>query len=395
MKSITDIKTFSPNQWIIWAGAGISKPSPTCLPLGKELTEFTLEHVCGSNEEKAIINIWNEVHNLLNQLNIQKNFYLFPRLESILDVVSEVETKAIDVNYSFMKGFQAFLEAPYNSLHISLSVLLSLGAQIITPNFDLCIEKAYNNIFKDNDKLIQKKTDELIVYKSVTKEKTGEIWHYHGAANEINTMGATLQIVKEGLHKNARDKLAELIQMAKVVIFVGYSFSDAFDINPFFTNQTNEAFSDTHAIYFQHSPDTHPSKPISTSDKIPLLLHCFKSYQFDLGKTDEFLTALSGNISACKGFFDWEKTFLKNVDFRGKDKIKPFLICKLANFLGIEINKISKKAFRNALDFFNNYPNDDFHDTMAVVLRKQGKLILERKHHFQKQMLILWERKKT
>ena len=388
MKSLVDITACSPDQWVIWAGAGISKPSPTCLPLGKQLTEFTLEHVCGNDEGEAIINVWNRVHNFLNQPDVQVNFSPFPRLESILDVVSEVETKAINLKYSFMKGFQAFLDAPYNNLHVSLSLLLSMGTQIITPNFDLCLEKAYNTIFHGKDLLVPKKTNELVVYKSFTKDKTGEIWHCHGAADEIDTMGATLRIVKEGLRPTAIDKLTKLIQRAKVIIFVGYSFSDAFDITPFFTNQTKKIFSDTLAVYFQHIPVRHPVKPASPPEHIPPLLECFNSYQFDSGFTDEFLATLSGSSYTCTGFFDWKNTFLKYANFIDRETISPFLTCKLVNFLGIEIGKISQTAYRKALIFHNNYPNDDFHDTMAVILRKQGKTTLEKRHHISKHMII-------
>lgn len=387
MKSLIDIKAYSPDQWVIWAGAGISKPSPTCLPLGRKLTEFALENACGSEAGEAIITVWDQVYGFLDQPDIQNNFGSIPRLESILDVINEVETKAIDIDFSFMKGFKAFLEAPFNNLHASLSILLSLGAHVITPNFDLCIEKAYNKLFSGKDMLVLNKTDGLIEYKSVTRDKTGEVWHYHGAPDEIDTMGATLHIVKDGLQQNARDKLTKMIQRAKVVIFVGYSFSDAFDINPYFDNQLPNSFSGTSAIYFQHVSGKHHPKSISPSEHISHLLQCFNSFQYDFGKTDEFLASLSGKTFSFKGSFDWEKAFLKYAHFSGKDAIQPFLICRLSNFLGIDVNKISRTAFRYALKFEGNYPNDDFHDTIAVVLRKQNKFRLEKEHHLLKQMI--------
>lgn len=384
METLQEIRNYSPNQRVFWVGAGISHPKPTNLPCGKELTEFALENTCGHDVKSTIINIWNKSNEILKQKDIQGDFSVIPRLESILDVINNFEKKAVGVDYSFMSGFKAFLEAPYNSQHASLAKLLSCGATIITPNFDLCIENAYNDLNKGTDKLSSKQYGNLVVYKSKKMPTVGEIWHYHGTVDKIQNMGATLSIVKEGLTVNVKEKLTELFYRSGAVIFLGYSLSDAFDINPFFENQPHRTFENTPAVFFQHNNLDYPLSSVEPPKRMGQLLQCFDFYQFDQGKTDDFLVELSGSLVERKGNFDWRKSFLAHANFQSKDEIEPFLICQISNLLGIQVNKLSQNIYQNALSFEKKFPNNAFHDTLAVVLRRQGKYKKEKKHHLKK-----------
>lgn len=384
IKTLQEIKTTPSSQWVFWVGAGISNPAPTNLPLGRELTEFTLENICGHDVKNAIIDIWNKTGEIFQQKGIQGDFSVIPRLESILDVVNNFETKTIGIDYSFMSGFKAFLDAPYNNLHASLAKLLSSGATIITSNFDLCIENAYGDLKKTTDELSAKNYGNLVIYKSTKIPTSGEIWHYHGTVDKVQNMGATLSIIKEGLTDEVRMKLVELFRRSRVLVFLGYSFSDAFDVNPFFESQPDRVFNNALAIFFQHNSDYLVPPSEKTQRRIRRLLQCFGSYRFDWGETSEFLAELSGVSVKRKGNFDWKKSFLAQVKFRSKDEVKPFLICQISNLLGIQTNKLSRDVYRDALSFENSYPNDEFHDTMAVVLRRQGKYKEEKAHHLKK-----------
>jgi len=387
LKTIVDMNSFKRDQWIIWVGAGISHPSPTNLPLGMKLTEFSLEKTCGEDESHRIFSIWERAKKLINHQKDYSDFGFIPRLESILDVINEVEEKSTNTSFSFMKGFQSFLDAPSNSLHHNLAILLSQGAKIITANFDLCIENAYENLHCGNDKLIPDRFGTLTIFKSQKVRNTGEVWHYHGTADELSSLGATLKIIKDGLSNNVGIKLSELIAHSKILLFIGYSFSDAFDINPFFDNLPDRFFSDTKAIYYQHRSTNGNTPNTIAPPNIMKHLKCFKESQYDYGDTGDLLINLSGNNEVFNGSFDWEDAFIKDANLNDRDKIRPFMVCRMANFLGINTSKISHTAYKDAMSFQTCYPHDDFLDTMAVVLRKQGKFGLEKKQHLQKKYL--------
>ena len=386
MKTLASFKSIPVNRWVLWVGAGISFSSPSGLPGGKELTEYILENVCGKKEKNRILGIWEKIKGAFPYKNVSITVSSIPRLESILDVVADVETKITNIDYSFFGGFKSFLSAPYNEQHVCLAKLVALGATIITSNFDLCIEKAYDDFFASKHKLIQTSIGSLIVYRTQNIKTKGKIIHCHGTADDLHTMGATLQIIKNGFSPSVKRYLTKTIKHSKIIAFIGYSFSDAFDVNPYFENISENYFSHHIAVFYQHeSPNG--IKITTMPNNIAQLLKCFSSQIYDTGPTDKYISELAENKFILSGDFDWRTNFQKEANLTHAKEIAPFLICKMSNFLGFGLLRISKTAYIKSLSFRRYYPNNEFHDTLTVSLRRLHIKFLEKYHNSKKEKI--------
>jgi hypothetical protein len=127
-----------------------------------------------------------------------------PRLETVLEVVEAVHGEVV------LADVLAGLEAPPNPLHMFFASHLALGGQHITTNFDTCIERA--GAAYPGDALL----------------------HIHGALGK-DVHGATLAGVERGLSEDVRARLSDMLLSSQItsIVFVGYSGSDFFDVDPF------------------------------------------------------------------------------------------------------------------------------------------------------------------
>lgn len=374
------ILPYPKKQLVFWVGAGISINKPTSLPAGQPLTTFSLAQTCGKEVQQRIVEIWQEANNILNKDAPNARIGIIPRLESILDVISDVESRSSNCRFRFMNGFASYLQAPHNDNHYYLAELLSEGSVIITTNFDLCIEQAYEHFSQGKDILVPEERDGVIVYCSENIADAGEIWHIHGTVKDIDTLGATIRKVKEGLTPTVQQYLDRLFADNSAVIFLGYSFSDAFDVNPYFGSKRDDQFRDSLALYIKHDL-TGQEAPFPHIEK---LLRCFGTYEAVSDDTSKVLSHLAGLKHQPSGSFDWEASFLHEADFTDRDFVQAFLTCSIANLLGIQAKKLDARVYSSALGFEKHFPKDSFHDTMGVVLRNEGKHRPEKRHHLSK-----------
>ena len=194
----------------IWVGAGISMESPSCLPSGTRLTEFAFDQVILGKDR--FLQIWNEINSYERQYcNIST--MEFPRLELLFSSIAYIEKFFMgkeNLRGNFLSGLKAFDQVPFNQNHMLLAVLAHAGARIMTANFDMSIERAYENLYG---------------------AKCGQILHFHGTYLSGNKIGATIENITHMVNKTVEHKVKSSFNLGRTNYFYGYSFSDMYDIN--------------------------------------------------------------------------------------------------------------------------------------------------------------------
>ncbi len=381
--------TWNFDRTLIWVGAGISYPTPTCLPLGSDLTAFTLEETCGALISKKILRVWDKV---TKTALIRQGVELgqIPRLEAILDVIRKSEISFLPSTYSFFSGFHAFALAPPNFIHYHLATLINEGATVITPNFDLCIEKAWEYLFESAT--ITSTTEFGLIRNYLgNKSMNGQVWHYHGIGTDPDTLGATVMSIKAGFSQDLKNHLIEKINRCETVIFIGYSFSDGFDVNPFFLSLPDSFFDHTKAIFIKHVNGEQLSKlstPINAFEsqwhdlkRIKRVLACFTIVEFYQGDTRNFFDEAKVEEVTT---FDWKNTFKLQSKLSDLKIVKPLMICSLTNYLGFNVNLIQPNITRRVRENSQHYDKVFFIDQLTQALRRQGLSVFEKKYHLEK-----------
>lgn len=218
------IKTLNPQKIVFWIGAGVDSNSPTNLPLAKELLEKILELTCGKKYAKDIKKQYSSVYNGIS------------RMETVISEIKLFESE-LAIDSTIVNGFSSFLDAPPNSCHQVLAQFLNKGSNIISLNYGNTIAKAFNMQYgnKFPTKPVFDEELRLYVYKNeyITK---GKIYHVHGVADDLDTIGISLNEVKKTFSPKFKEQLTEWINNGYYFIFLGYSCSDTLDVNPFFLN---------------------------------------------------------------------------------------------------------------------------------------------------------------
>lgn len=224
--AINYVRQFNINETVIWVGAGISSNLPSGLPLGGELTEYVLKK-CLYGYEK-LLDIWSEINNtLILDFDFSTNY--LPRLESILASVYTTEKNLLTKHNRFFQGFKLFNDISYNLNHLCLALLAKKGVIILTTNFDLCIQNAYKDLYGQYPKFYYYEDGSYIFL----TDNGGKIIHMHGTIFDLDKMGVTLTRVINGLPKTIIEELEFTFLERKLNIFIGYSLSDTYDVNPF------------------------------------------------------------------------------------------------------------------------------------------------------------------
>lgn len=211
----------------IWVGAGVSVSEPTCLPIGNQLNEFLLSnYYLNSNE---ISRHWEKINNIIGELSEWDlaNSLLYPRLELIIECAMYTE-RYLFPDSKFTRGFKSFDLVSPNIAHECLSMLYYYGAKIMTANFDVAIEKAYENKYNDKIEYLNRKHSCAVVAKGQNKS---EIIHFHGTSLSGFYMGGTLINMINSVDSNIMKKIKNCFQEGKINLFLGYSLSDVYDIN--------------------------------------------------------------------------------------------------------------------------------------------------------------------
>ncbi|MCI7302827.1 MAG: hypothetical protein SOR93_02515 [Clostridiales Family XIII bacterium] len=236
-----EYKKINMNETVFLIGAGVSMDTPTCLPSGKELTNYYLDLSIGRKPADNLREIWSEINDIIHD-NSKFEFPLM-RLEFIIGQINKVDKEFNRV--SLINGINQFSKAKANNNHKLIAKIVEKGGTVITPNFDNCIEKEIGGNFTVNDH---------IGVPVMTKDSF-DIYYFHGIAEDLNnlkdSLGATIDKIKEGLPKQFKHLLINWFEKGYSIIMLGYSASDFFDVIPFFESFPNNYFKGT-AIFFQH-----------------------------------------------------------------------------------------------------------------------------------------------
>lgn len=311
------VKNISANDIALLIGCGISVSYPTRLPLGKELTDYILIKSLGNKTFDFLIDKWNKINQIIrNESGV--NVPLM-RLELILNCVNHVDEEF--GSERVLQGFYSFVKVNPNRNHFYLSKLLKDGAEIITANFDCAIENA----------LKIKYTIKKEMGIDTTISKFGKIYHFHGIGGDDELLGATISNIKSGFSRDFEEFLSELLEK-RILICIGYSFSDFLDMNVFLKKQGKERY--RKVIFFQHGDNI----DIELTVKLKNLFCCFKEILLVYGDTMEFLSDISHlkcNETINDYVVDWKYIF-KNIYKNNGNKI--FYLLKIFNQSGINIS---------------------------------------------------------
>lgn len=262
IQSKIDEKTLS-----VFCGAGISVPSgiPTVIPLIRELL---CQLNCSQDDLQSFL----------------KNDDLPIPFESIIQVLKE--TLLYDGNKPFLPEFVRLFNAKPNSNHHLLAQLLEQKKinNIITTNFDCCIE----NVFKDRKTNDQK----LIVYNKQEDwlkhtEVQDKLIKIHGSTETPVSIGATVdQITKTEFFNKNQIILDKILRSTPVILFLGYSCSDKWDVTRVFKTYKEEEKPEI--IFWQHK-DGRTKGPTINQEEIFMGYSC----TWITGDTNKLIVKLS------------------------------------------------------------------------------------------------------
>ena len=213
-------------------GAGCSVDKPSCLPSGKKMMEAIIEYSCHQDFKV-------DIENLINEKEL--------RFEQLVEIFIEL----LDKNLSCIHFFS---ECKYpNSIHFFLARMIKNGHFVITTNFDSLIEYALIEIGIPRSLILPVITkEEFQLYDNpydLFKKDKLSIYKIHGSPSDIikNTSKTELEeslIVttqsfvkdKSGLNifelEPYKQKAIENLLNNRVLVVMGYSGSDDFDIIP-------------------------------------------------------------------------------------------------------------------------------------------------------------------
>lgn len=206
----------NPDNILFLCGAGISLDAPASIPT---VNKF----ICDILKESGISNeTIDRIYNQFGEMNY--------RFESLVEQIR----KSCDSDLLLTKLFNS---STFNKIHHFLASMLRVGSSIITTNFDNCIENAYlfenhkfskRFVYNGTDLSNGEKPLSNVLIKihgshPIEKEVTGEL------VVTIKALAKTERAFKA--FPNWRKYLLNLISN-KIVVVMGYSCSDDFDIVP-------------------------------------------------------------------------------------------------------------------------------------------------------------------
>lgn len=336
------IKSYDPNKIVFWVGAGIDNNAPTNLPLAKTLMETLLELTCGKKYSKKILEQCQSIYNGI------------PRMETVISDIKLFEEE-LAVDCTVVSGFESFLEAPPNNCHQILAQFLSKGANIVTLNYGNTIAKAFNMQYNNKFPILPEFDNELNLYLYSDENITsGKIYHPHGVANDLNTIGISLNEVKKNLSPKFKKTLINWIENGYCFIFLGYSCSDTLDINPFFKSlKTNENTDSIGIIINYSTKDSFSNK--NESSEMEDILTPFNQYFIFNTITSDFMQDIK--IHECCNYSSIEKDEYKWLN-NFYDHIKPYnkelhlyISLGIIKSLGLDYKKILPSNWYKQKDY--------------------------------------------
>jgi hypothetical protein len=237
--------------------------APTCGPRGPELTGRSLHRL-------FLPDTLEEIRSFYRALELDRPA---PRLETILDVVRRIY--GLEPLVDLLSDLR---DPEPNRLHRFFGKHLELSGTHITANFDACLERC------------------------IPAAAASRLFHFHGSLADDPTgaaLGATLAQVQRGFPEEIAVRLEGLLAGAATIVFVGYSGSDFFDVDPFLERAAHRRlFTGQTVIWVDHDPS---SSPLLASDsanplvggKLDLFRNAGATCRLVTGRTAEFLDTLA------------------------------------------------------------------------------------------------------
>lgn len=334
------------NEVRIWCGAGISYDLPCGLPLGYGLSWMIFEDYMAYNDKTK--KIWkNEGRSLWERSNEIISKYIevsheIVRPEIIISCVTRCAN--LSVTKEFYRNFSELMNVKYNWNHVYLAYFVYYGGTVFTTNFDVCIEKAYEEMFHEKMKMDSLCDGKVIKYFGI---QGGEIIHLHGTFEHGGEAGASIENVMKGYDKLSQNIILNAL-LNNVNLFVGYSFSDDYDLNSLFHTYCDK---DLDVFVCNHKNDRGNSSkdlPLKVSEVFGKYIkrkvfeckttNLLRRMLYALTKIDEKLKEPKGEVT------DWKSIlkFPKGVD----DIYKLIYFIELINQLQISYKIFDKNIIK-------------------------------------------------
>lgn len=309
-KIVEMLEQYPIEKMVFWVGAGIDADAPSGLPLGDKLMQKMLEDACGVNIKNNIINCWKQTSARLRDIDNEVPVMSSPRLEVILEGISNFENHLLIPNHSIINGLKSFQDVPPNESHYILAELLHKGVNIITTNYENCIATAYNRLFGGQGYTLklQPKEENLYTFKS-NFSKAGKIYYIHGIAYDLKEIGATLSVVKNPLSGVLTKIMEDWFANDYCFIFMGYGAGDALDVNPYFKHHAK--LEKSTGIFIRHNMKRNECRKSQCNPNEKALLQCFRQGVVLHYNTQEFLKKYGKYENILKSSYRWEEEYNK------------------------------------------------------------------------------------
>lgn len=234
LRVIQQLSSMGPQRVLFWTGAGISHGTPSCLPIGDEM----------SNLVKRVVMV-RTVVSALEKISRRRM-----RLEELLQAASQVV--AVEKTYLIHDMFRG---VEPNAIHFFLAEHLHSNGCVVTMNIDHCIEDAYR-LFYSTWCPVAHEED---AFETLNRKKSLEGWLVkpHGSLfhSPMEQYGWTVSNVRKGLDCQLREALASVLKGGKIssIVFCGYSGRDDFDVNPFFESVRGHINRSVVAVWIKHA----------------------------------------------------------------------------------------------------------------------------------------------
>lgn len=306
--------SIDPAKTIFWVGAGASGMKPCSLPLGNSLTKEVMEAALGKKNADTLSRLWGTRIPRIRD-SIQNGDWIvpghakkpsgrdWPRLEFVIGELHKLDIEFQNIAFqnsdnqkiygrtSVVKSLRHFSSAEPNLYHYALADFARGGAEVVTTNFDVCIEKALIGTGAVPS------PEESYGAKAVKYGGGRFVYHVHGIAADKDiesNLGATLTNVSKSLPRQFAGQLRKWFSDGYTIVFIGYGGVDFFDIKPFFDNLRAGEFPGK-AIYLQYCGDTVNRETVDRKKHYQYLLTPFREQVICYGDTEMFLKNLTVN----------------------------------------------------------------------------------------------------
>lgn len=225
---------------LLFVGSGISSDLPSRLPTGRSLKTWLVEAFC--KEEPAKVRM--ALQKYTDRLG----------LEEVCQIIYE---RLGDSMLEKLRLLLAGHEVNPNLIHRFLAKALQRGNVVVTPNYDILIEKACQQKFR---KLYIDSTEFDYLLGNKVSTLSGSIFKIHGSFIDIrfpdrNTLGTVITMLSRiGKLPDGKKRVLQLLFERHAAIFLGYSAAGDIDIYPVLIDQETPV--PRKVFWVKHSSET-------------------------------------------------------------------------------------------------------------------------------------------